>query len=243
MISLPKPTSGIGLALAAGVALFVTGCGRPITGAASFVAPMGPVGTFRVPVTPVAEQRFAGIIQQQYDFSCGSAALATLLRYHYQYAVDEELTFRGMWAEGDRAQIRAVGFSLLDMKRWLASHAIAADGYEVSLDTIADTGIPGIALIAIGNYRHFVVVKGVSRDEVLLGDPSAGLVVMPRETFETAWNGVYFVLSDDQERGKLQFNRAGQWSAFSRAPVGGGFSDPVSQQALSLTAPFFRDIS
>lgn len=221
----------------------LTGCGHAVTGAPAFVAPLGPVGMFRVPVTPMAEKRFAGIIRQQYDFSCGSAALATLLRYHYDYKVGEERAFRGMWAEGDRAQIRRVGFSLFDMKRWLASHGIAADGYEVPLDTIATTGIPGIALIAVKDYRHFVVVKGVSATEVLLGDPSIGLAVMPRADFEAAWNGVYFVLADDQPLAKRHFNRVGQWGAFARAPVGGNFSDPVSQQALSLTAPFYGDIS
>ncbi|RZM34131.1 MAG: hypothetical protein EOP67_18730 [Sphingomonas sp.] len=146
-----------------------------------------------------------------------------------------------MWAAGDKAQIRKVGFSLLDMKRWLAAHALAADGYKVSLDKIAETGVPGVALIAIKNYRHFVVVKGVRADEVLLGDPSAGIVVMPRAAFQQAWNGIYFVLSQDQARAKSQFNRDAQWVAFARAPIGGRFHDPVSQQALSLTNPFHGD--
>lgn len=225
------------------LALSLTACATEVAGGSRFVAGGGPVGEYAVPVRTVAEQRFTDVIRQRFDFSCGSAALATLLRYHYDYRVEEATAFRGMWAKGDQAQIRRLGFSLLDMKRWLASRGIAADGYKVTLDQVATTNIPGIALIAVKNYRHFVVVKGVRGGEVLLGDPSAGITVMPTADFKASWNGIYFVLSDDQKLAKARFNGERQWLAFARAPVGGRFADPVSQQALSLTAPFYRDIS
>ncbi|WP_137681738.1 C39 family peptidase [Aurantiacibacter suaedae] len=186
--------------------------------------------------------RFNGVIRQKFDFSCGSAALATLLRHHYGFNVREEVAFRGMWASGDREQIRRVGFSLLDMKRWLATRGLSADGYEVTLEQVAETAIPGIALINVGDYRHFVVVKGVSEHEVLLGDPSSGLTVMPRDQFLESWNGIYFALASEQEQARRSFDADRQWAAFARAPVGGTLSDPVSQQALMLTAPFFGDM-
>ncbi|WP_342658800.1 C39 family peptidase [Sphingomonas sp. NY01] len=234
-----------GMAVATGMALplLLGACGGTVSDRARFVTSGAPVGDFSVPIRSVADQRFAGIVRQKFDFSCGSAALATLLRYHYDLDVREEVAFRGMWARGDRAQIRRLGFSLLDMKRWLASRGLAADGYKVPLDRVADTGIPGIALIAVRNYRHFVVVKGVRGDEVLLGDPSSGITVMPRAAFQAAWNGIYFVLAADQQLARNRFNRASQWSAYARAPLGARFAEPVSQQALSITAPFYGDIS
>ncbi|MHA6723947.1 C39 family peptidase [Sphingomonas sp. RS2018] len=226
------------IALALIVPAVLAGCADQVGGSSRFVAPMGAVGDYRVAVRSVQDNRFHGVVRQRYDFSCGSAALATLLRYHYDLDVGEDDAFRGMWAKGDQPQIRRVGFSLLDMKRWLVTHGLTADGYRVSLDKIAQTGVPGIALIAVKNYRHFVVVKGVRQDEVLLGDPSSGLTVMPRADFQRAWNGIYFVLSQDQARAKSQFNRETQWVAYTRAPIGGRFADPISQQALSLTNPF-----
>ena len=210
-------------------------------GTTRFVAPVGPGGDYALPVRSVVDRKFDGVIRQRYDFSCGSAALATLLRYHYDLQVGEDDAFRGMWGKGDRDQIRRLGFSLLDMKRWLASRQLVADGYKVSLEKIAQTGVPGIALISIKNYRHFVVIKGVRRDEVLLGDPSNGLSIMPRAEFQQAWNGIYFVLAEDQARARGRFNRDAQWLGFTRAPIGGRFADPVSQQALSLTNPFHGD--
>ena len=224
--------------------VMLAACGGQVTnGPKYFTAGTSGSADFAVPLASMEETRFTGVIRQKYDFSCGSAALATLLRYHYDYEVSEELAFRGMWARGDRDQIRVVGFSLLDMKRWLASRGLSADGYQVDLDQIADTGVPGIALISVKNYRHFVVVKGVRDNEVLLGDPSLGLSVMPRDAFQQAWNGIYFVLTEDRERAQRSFGTGREWASYARAPIGSFMADPVSQQALSLAAPFYRDIS
>ena len=223
------------LAIAAGIG------GASGAAAQSFMSGIGPVHDFNIPLQSVAERKFTTIVRQRFDFSCGSAALATLLRYHYGQNVGESDVFSGMWAKGDRAAIRKVGFSLLDMKRYLEAKNLRADGFKVSLDQIADTGIPGIALITVKDYRHFVVVKGVSKYEVLVGDPSTGLHALPRDEFERVWNGVYFVLNSEQEFGRKRFNAGAQWAAFSRAPIGGRFLDPLSIQALSLTAPFYRD--
>lgn len=217
------------------------GCAASVTTQQGFLSGTGPTSDFAVPVRSMEDQRFHTVVRQRYDFSCGSAALATLLHFHYARPVDEKVVFAGMWNEGDRAAIRKVGFSLLDMKRYLSAEGYRADGFKVSLDQVAKTGIPGIALITVRNYRHFVVVKGVRRDEVLLGDPSTGLRGMPRADFEKAWNGVYFVLNSQQHIGRRAFNGDAQWAAYTRAPVGGRFVDPLSLQALALTAPFRGD--
>jgi hypothetical protein len=221
--------------------VLLPGCAASRDGPSRLAGAAGAIGDYSVPVQSMEDRRFASVIRQRYDFSCGSAALATLLRYHYGGLQDEAQVFRGMWAEGDRAQIRRLGFSLLDMKRYLASAGHKADGFEVTLDEVARAGVPGIALINLNGYRHFVVVKGVSADEVLVGDPALGLKPMRRDTFAKAWNGIYFALNDRLELGRSTFNRDAQWAQFSRAPVGAGLTDPISQQALMLTAPFYRD--
>ncbi len=73
-------------------------------------------GTFNVQLTSMKEARFNTTIRQQYDFSCGSAALATLLTYHYQDPVSEGVVFKAMYDRGDKAKIQEYGFSLLDIK-------------------------------------------------------------------------------------------------------------------------------
>lgn len=216
--------------------------GAPAAAQPTFMAGASPLGDLVLHSDTFLDRRFAEVVRQRYDFSCGSAALATLLRFGYGYRVREDNAFRGMWAEGDRDQIRRLGFSLLDMKRWLASEGLAADGYKVSLDDVAKTGLPGIAMITTSGYRHFVVVRGVTGGEVLVADPSAGVQIMDRDTFAKAWNGVYFVLNGETERGKQGFNRARHWQAYSRPPVSGMFTAPLSDQALALSTPFYRDL-
>ena len=52
-------------------------------------------GNFSINVSSIKEQRFKTIYKQQYDFSCGSATLASLLSFHYDDVVDESNMRRG----------------------------------------------------------------------------------------------------------------------------------------------------
>src|SRR5262245_14064470 len=77
----------------------------------------GPGGAqWRQPVRSMKELRFRGVVGQQYDFSCGAAAVATLLTHHLEAPTPENNVFANMWKNGDRERIQKVGFSLLDMK-------------------------------------------------------------------------------------------------------------------------------
>ena len=55
-------------------------------------------GAYSLRVTSLKEARFKTTIPQQYDFSCGSAALATLLTHHYARPVGEQEVLREMYA-------------------------------------------------------------------------------------------------------------------------------------------------
>jgi predicted double-glycine peptidase len=165
-------------------------------------APVGATGTARffgegggavsVSVKTVKELRqqraFSSTIHQQYDFSCGSAALATLLTHHYNRPVTEAQVFEAMFQQGDQQKIKRAGFSLLDMKRYLEARGYQADGFEVSLDRLGEARVPAIALIRENGYNHFVVIKGLREDRVLVGDPSVGARVMTRDEFERVWH-------------------------------------------------------
>lgn len=191
---------------------------------------------FTMPVTSLIGRRFLTVVPQRYDFSCGSAALATLLRFHYDDPQNEQSVFLGMFKDGDRAQIRRLGFSLLDMKRYLAARNISADGYRVSIDQIRSARTPGIALINFNGYKHFVVVKGVDGDSLILGDPSLGIRRESIRTFQKQWNGVFFVLNGRTALAKAHFN-----AAADRALAPGGrfypAAQPVGLSDLAITRP------
>jgi uncharacterized protein len=190
----------------------------------------------RMPVSSMLERRYERVVRQQYDFSCGAAALATLLRFHYSDPQDEQSVFLGMWRDGDREQIRKVGFSLLEMKRYLANRGIQSDGYRVTLEQIEQAQAPGIALINIDRYKHFVVVKGIDRLDVLVGDPSLGIRRLSRAEFLKMWNGVYFALNRPPPAGMRAFDMLADEDLAPR-PIVPIDARPVELQVLALTRP------
>ena len=167
---------------------------------------------------PRSEQKydpsiFQTTVRQRHDFSCGAAALATLLIYHYGVMVTDGEVFDAMLKEGDVEKIRAEGFSMLHMKKYLDVSGFDSAGYELTLDRLSDIGLPGIALIVFRGFNHFVVIKGVSPTEVLLGDPVLGIRTIPRSTFTDIWNGMIFIIRSQPEVGRVSFNRDWEWES------------------------------
>jgi len=178
-------------------------------------------GDVFMPLTSMKQARSRTTLIQKYDFSCGSAAVATLLTHHYGYPVTEETVFQEMYVGGDQPKIHKEGFSLLDMKRFLGAHGFEADGFEQPLDKLREARVPAIVLINESGYHHFVVVKGVEGDRVLLGDPARGTRTMTRAAFEAKWqNNLLFVIHNRMDIAK--FNVAAEWRTTPRAPLGEG---------------------
>ena len=176
-------------------------------------------GSVTVKVSSLKERQFRTTVRQQYDYSCGAAALATLLTYHYRDPVREDRIFHEMWENGDQDKIRREGFSLLDIKQYLEAHDYSADGYEAPLDKLAEVGIPAIALIRENGYNHFVVVKGVRNGQVAVGDPSAGAKIFSRQAFEKMRvNRILFVING--VRDKVIFDTKQDWQIREKAPLG-----------------------
>jgi predicted double-glycine peptidase len=178
----------------------------------------GLAADFAVPVASVQDIRRAGTLIQQYDFSCGSAAVATLLTHHYGQAVTEREVFERMYARGDQKKIQKEGFSLLDMKQYLASRGFEADGFRQPLDKLKEERLPAIALIVDSGYHHFVVIKGLDAERVLVGDPAKGTRSIPRASFEASWpSRLLFVVHNRRELAR--FDLAADWRAAPRAPT------------------------
>lgn len=178
-------------------------------------------GDVIMPITSIRQSRLEGTLLQQYDFSCGSAALATLLTYHYGLAVSESTVFDAMYRQGDQQKIQREGFSLLDMKRFLKSRGFEADGFEQPLDKLLEARVPAIVLINENGYHHFVVVKGLRGNRVLIGDPANGTRAVPRAAFEASWQGrLLFVIHNRMEQ--AQFNLAADWRGAPQAPLAAG---------------------
>lgn len=199
--------------------------GTPRAEAGSVTIPGADSGTLSVKIRSLKELKFSTTVRQQYDYSCGSAAVATLLTYHYHDPVTEQEAFTAMWVDGDQPKIRKEGFSLLDIKRFLEREGYQANGYEASLDQLAKVGVPAIVLIRDNGYHHFVVIKGIVGDKVLVGDPSLGARVIPRARFEKMLlNRIIFVI--DSAKDRAVFNASADWRL-----------NPKASLDLALTQP------
>jgi len=188
--------------------------------AAPVAIPGASGGTFTVNVASKKEAQFRSTMRQRYDFSCGSAALATLLSSGYEDAVSEGAVFQKMYEAGDKERIRQQGFSLLDMKKYLESEGYQADGFRISLDKLAELGVPAITVVNTSGYKHFVVVKGIAGQEVLVSDPAAGTVVHPRSRFESEWSGILFLIRNRKNVAMNHFNLREDWEVRTKAPIG-----------------------
>lgn len=196
--------------------------------------------TARVNVASMADRKFETIVRQQFDFSCGSAALATLLTHHYDREVSETDAFEVMWEVGDKDRIRELGFSLLEMKRYLEKSGLQADGFRLTLDRIQEIGVPGIALIDVRGYKHFVVIKGINDRTVLIGDPSTGIHSKSRKQFEKQWDGTILFIRSDVSRGKANFNKLADWRLAPSSPFDRATDTETLQSVLlHQTRPSF----
>lgn len=143
-------------------------------------------------VRSLIEVRRQHVVLQNWDLSCGAAALATILNYqHGEIVTEREVATRMM----SRAEYLAnpllvrlrQGFSLLDMKRFVDDRGYNGVGLgRLTLEHLIARA-PMIVPINAYGYQHFVVFRGVLGNRVLVADPAFGNRTMSLQDFESAW--------------------------------------------------------
>jgi len=164
------------------------------------------------------EKKYKATLAQQYDFSCGSAALATLLTYNYAIRVSEQDVFKDMFDNGDKQVIAESGFSLLDIKNYLARRGLESNGYRAPLEKLAGVHVPAIVLVNVRGYSHFVVLEGIRDGRVLLSDPANGMRSEPVGEFEGQWTGIFFLILTNADQAQQRFNDQERWAAAPAPP-------------------------
>jgi hypothetical protein len=67
---------------------------------------------------------------------------------------------------------------------------------------------------------HFVLIKGVTDKEVLVGDPSLGVKAVPRSRFESMWkDSILFIIHNKLDAAREHFNAEPEWKLTARAPL------------------------
>lgn len=159
-------------------------------------------GPFTMRVESMREARFRHLVRQHTDYSCGAAALATILRHGYGLDADEAMVIEGMMAVADPALVQERGFSLLDIKRYVESLGMRGRGYRVDEARLRSLRVPGLVLMDVAGFRHFVVLKQVVGERVEVGDPMLGNRSIPIGEFMESWpsRAVVVVIGSDFDR-------------------------------------------
>lgn len=155
------------------------------------------------PLRSMKDLRDANVIKQQFDYSCGAAALATLLRYGLGDSVTEQQVLQqlfGLLSDEERPSVLGQGFSLLHLQRVAQARGYRAEGFRLEPRFLAQLNGPVIIFIQPRGYKHFAVLRGIKDDRVFLADPSLGNVRMPIYRFLEDWldpssgTGIIFVV-------------------------------------------------
>ncbi|RLA09323.1 MAG: peptidase C39 [Gammaproteobacteria bacterium] len=149
---------------------------------------------FSKEVVSFRERKFENLVEQKYDFSCGAAALTTILVYAYHLDVDEMTVLKGLATVSDEEVVRKKGFSLLDIRKYVDTLGLRGRGYKVPATNLEQIKIPTIVRVNIRGYHHFVVLKKVEGDKVFVGDPALGNRVIDRDEFVNGWSGSIFAV-------------------------------------------------
>jgi predicted double-glycine peptidase len=144
------------------------------------------------PVRTLLEIRQERVVVQEWDLSCGAAALATVLHYQFGDSVSEKevalgLMHRKEYVDDPMLVRQREGFSLLDLKRYVEQRGFAGLGYgKLNLEALIERA-PAIVPVSFNGYNHFVVFRGIRGNRVLIADPAWGNRTLTIDEFEDAW--------------------------------------------------------
>ncbi len=195
-----------------------------------------------LPLKSLKDLRDHRLVRQRFDYSCGAAALATLLWYGFGHQVTEREVLRDVFQPltGDEEDFRKEeGLSLLDLQRVAQARGFRAQGFRLPPEYLPQLGGPVIVFIKPRGYEHFAVLRGVRGDRVYLGDPARGNIRLPVYTFLDTWlgedgKGIIFVAEPENGGGD---------SGLVLEPTSVGLSRPEilsARERLEVGNPFAR---
>jgi hypothetical protein len=130
------------------------------------------------------------IVMQQRDYSCGAAALATLLRYYWGHNVNEAMVLvvvERMLSYEQLLDREQQGLSMADIKDAAVKMGYQATVGKLKYEKLVESKVPVIVVINVGDTNHFVVFRGEFADCVFLADPLRGNLRISSRHFRRSW--------------------------------------------------------
>ena len=146
-------------------------------------------------------RRFA-LVEQAEEMDCGAACLAMLCR-HYGIAIT-------LGKLRELANVTTQGATLESLAKVGETLGFSTRGMQCTYDSLLGFELP---FIVHWEGYHYVVVYGISPEQVWVADPALGFRKMSVKEFERGWSGTCLVFTPGQEQAELGAARS-PWIRF-----------------------------
>lgn len=152
---------------------------------------------------PYNKRHYKTVVRQTLDFTCGAAAVATVLTFYWdrpttELEVLEVIRKRYTKKEWDQREERGVSFEdLIFVAKQLGYDGMGA---KVGVDQLAQAAAPLIVHLDKGKFQHFTVLRRVAQDRFYFSDSVLGETSMAREDFEAQYTGNALAISDPRKK-------------------------------------------
>ena len=138
------------------------------------------------------DMRDQGVVKQSLDYSCGPAAMATLLSYYFQVPTSEQDVLDWLERHSTQWQLpddwRQTGVSMAALAKIGNYSGLDAVGVAVNPQMLRKLKVPVIVYLEHRGFPHFSVIRGVdSLGRVQLADPSWGNQLLSQREFAKLW--------------------------------------------------------
>ena len=128
------------------------------------------------------------LTRQQAGFDCGSAALAKLLSFYTDRAVEPGDLVRSQSFTTDEWQrVRREGFSLSQLADMAAALKVEPSVTRLPSRALLSVPLPVMVYLRLPTGPHFSVLTGVAGQRVTLADPTQGALMWTLNQFLRAW--------------------------------------------------------
>ncbi len=146
--------------------------------------------TIRKPVESWQERKTRHVVMQQRDYSCGAAALATVLRYYWGHNVNEPIVLsvvENMLSVDELHEREKEGLTMADVKDAAVKMGYQASVGEITLQQLSESKVPVILVVNYGGTNHFVVCRDIIGGCAFLADPIRGNIRISTAALAKSW--------------------------------------------------------
>ncbi len=158
------------------------------------------------PIKSWIEFKNENLARQEYDYSCGSATLATILKYYYGFQVEEKdvlddiLKSKGFdVSKKILLENGETNLSFFDLSEFSQRKGFKAIGLAIDMDSLKNLKVPVILFVKVRKDEHFTVYKSMDENYVYLADPSFGNIKVSISKFKE----MFFQREDLKHPGKI----------------------------------------